>query len=211
MPSKDGSFNFSTATGLIKFSFTDLDEKASFVHLKTTGEKISGYFFLNENPYYEMTNAIPAPYASYGRDYMWHEFVRKSDGTAEVVIPIPVGTIKAGCNVMIEDENDNVLFQTTTTKDIVVERNKVVEIAPLKAKYDWQNVGTGKYIDTRVWADAGWDIATPVDVTIETTGDGVYRVANPYGAAATAFGYTIPTEATGPGDVLCPSGGLYAG
>lgn len=199
---KDGSFNFSTATGLIKFSFTDLDEKASFVHLKTTGEKISGYFFLNENPYYEMTNAIPAPYASYGRDYMWHEFVRKSDGTAEVVIPIPVGTIKAGCNVMIEDENDNVLFQTTTTKDIVVERNKVVEIAPLKAKYDWQNVGTGKYIDTRVWADAGWDIATPVDVTIETTGDGVYRVANPYGAAATAFGYKIPSEATGPGEYL---------
>jgi hypothetical protein len=199
---KDGSFKFSTATGLIKFSFTDLDEKASFVHLKTTGEKISGYFFLNENPYYEMTNAIPAPYASYGLDYMLHEFVRKPDGTAEVVIPIPVGTIKAGCNVMIEDENENVLFQTTTTKDIVVEPNKVVEIAPLKAKYDWQNVGTGKYIDTRVWADAGWDITKTVDVKIETNGEGVYRVANPYGAAAAAFDYTIPSTAYGPDDYL---------
>ena len=213
---KDGSFKFSTATGLIKFSFTDLDEKASFVHLKTTGEKISGYFFLNENPYYEMTNAIPAPYASYGRDYMWHEFVRKSDGTAEVVIPIPVGTIKAGCNVMIEDENDNVLFQTTTTKDIVVERNKVVEIAPLKAKYDWKEVGTGRFFDKKYVAASGLAEGKDVEVKImqEVSNPNKYRVVTPYAAYNEAAGYTPSGTVTEPND-LCftvhKAGDIFSG
>ena len=199
---KDGSFKFSTATGLIKFSFTDLDEKASFVHLKTTGEKISGYFFLNENPYYEMTNAIPV--ASYARDYMRHEFVRKSDGTAEVVIPIPVGTIKAGCNVMIEDENNNVLFRTTTTKDIVVERNKVVEIAPLRAKYDWKEVGTGRFFDKKYVAASGLAEGKDVEVKImqEVSNPNTYRVVTPYAAYNEAAGYTPSGTVTEPNDLI---------
>lgn len=211
---KDGSFKFSTATGLIKFSFTDLDEKASFVHLKTTGEKISGYFFLNENPYYEMTNAIPN--ASYARDFMWHEFVRKSDGTAEVVIPIPVGTIKTGCNVMIEDENNNVLFQTTTTKDIVVERNKVVEIAPLRAKYDWKEVGTGRFFDKKYVAASGLAEGKDVEVKImqEVSNPNKYRVVTPYAAYNEAAGYTPSGTVTEPNDLIFTvhkAGDIFAG
>lgn len=199
-----GSFKFQAAYGVLNIQMTDLDDAACGLKLKGLADTyMANYLMLDKT---DMCYKIGAKYTSsgttYSVTYLNYWFYPKADHTASIYLPVPVGTLPAGCSIDILDEKGTVLYTQPFAKDVEVQRGKITTLAPFKAKYDWQVVGTGKFIDTFMWSQGGWTAGQTVDVTIETNGDGGYRVVNPYGAAAKAFDYTVPSTATGPSDYL---------
>ena len=199
-----GSFKFQAAYGVLNIQMTDLDDAACGLRLVgTAGAYMGNYLMLDKT---DLCYKIGAKYVSpssgstLSTTYIQYWFYPKADHTASIYLPVPVGTLPAGCYINIMDESGKVLYTQTFAKDVEVQRGKITTLAPFKAKYDWTLVGTGKFIDAYQWANFGF--TDPVDVKIETSGNGVYRVQNPYGIAAEKYEYTIPSTAEGPDEYL---------
>ena len=197
----DGTaYAFQTAMGAIKLTFTNLSSDARFLRIYSPDEKISGYFHLDENGNLTNETAVPGYWeytddegqtqqVDYSRNNIWFHFTPASDGTATIYVPLPVGKLSAGTTFFIEDEDEEVLFRKTTTKDITVERNKVTVLTPLVATVSWKNLGTGKFYDSFTWQTSGWTTGAYVDVTIQADENDSkhFRVVNPYGTAIKKF------------------------
>lgn len=199
---EDGTtYAFKTAMGAVKVSLSNLPAEARFLRIYAP-EKISGYFHIDEN--YLLTNesAVPGTYTytntdgeevttNYSNRNLWYHFTPASDGTVTLYIPLPVGKLSAGTTFFIENEDEEVLYQRNTAKDIVIERNKITELTTLSTQSVWKSLGTGKFIDNFNWATAGFDAGTYVDVEIEVdeSNPSHYRLVRPYNAAFTQFGY----------------------
>lgn len=208
---EDGTaYAFKTAMGAIKLSFTDLPAETRFLRISAP-EKISGYFYIDENDCITNDSAVPGTYtytddegtertANYSNKNFWYHFTPASDGSATLYIALPVGKLSTGTTFYIENEDEDVLFQRSTSKDIVIERNKVTEIANLSTKVSWKSIGTGKFIDQYNWSIGGFADGTYVDVEIEAdeTNPYHYRLVNPYQAAITQFNYRVPRGTASP-------------
>ena len=124
---EDGKYKFSTAMGVVKFSFTNVPTNAYYFNINAK-EPVYGYFTADEDGTVKLANYV-------GEDaeagYSWWEIVPNEDGTLDVYVPMPVGTLTAGMEVWLEDVGVNTLFSITTTKDIEVVRNRVTELAPI--------------------------------------------------------------------------------
>lgn len=199
-----GSFKFQAAYGVLNIQMTDLDDAACGLRLVGTADAYMGNYLMLDKT--DLCYKIGAKYVSpssgstLSTTYIQYWFYPKADHTASIYLPVPVGTLPAGCYINIVDEKGTVLYTQTFAKDVEVQRGKITTLAPFKAKYDWTSVGTGKYIDAYLWESFGF--TDPVDVKIETSGNGHYRVENPYGVAAQTYKYEIPSTATGPDDYL---------
>ena len=212
----DGTaYAFQTAMGAIKLTFTDLSSDARFLRIYSPDEKISGYFHLDENGNLTNETAVPGYWeyeddegqtqqVDYSRHNIWFHFTPASDGTATIYVPLPVGKLSAGTTFFIEDEDEEVIFRKTTTKDITVERNKVTVISPLAASVNWKSLGNGRFYDDFCWNIAGWTAGTYVRVEIQADEDDPthYRLVDPYGAARTFFNYKAPRGTTAPSPYL---------
>ena len=209
---EDGTYFFRSAMGVLKFTFTDLDASAKWFELAASdGQMLQGQFAIDfENGVVSRDGAREGTYEYNGRTYrysysnLFYNFTPASDGTVSIYVPVPLGTLGAGAKVSIMDADNNVLFERTTTKDIEIARNKVTELAPVKAKYEWKSLGTGKYLDTYIWDMAGWTADEYVDVDIyqDASNPNTYRIVSPYGAAATKFHYTPAGTVTPASDAL---------
>lgn len=211
------AYAFQTAVGAIKLTLTNLPAEARMLRIYAPEEKISGYFEVDKDGLLTNESAIPGEYSytdsegterqvPYSRNVIWYHFVPSSSGEATLYIPLPVGKLSAGTVFTVEDEEEEVvLYQKTTLKDIVIERNKVTELVPLKAAHEWVSLGTGKFIDNYVWDMASFTSGQFVDVEIfQDSADPMsFRIASPYGAARDAFNYTLPKNAqvVGPDDL----------
>ena len=195
-----GSFKFQAAYGVLNIQMTDLDDAASGLRLVGTADAYMGNYLMLDKT--DLCYKIGAKYVSpssgstLSTTYIQYWFYPKADHTASIYLPVPVGTLPAGCSIDIVDEKGTVLYKQTFAKDVEVQRGKITTLAPFKAKYDWTLVGTGKFIDAFLWESFGF--TDPVDVKIETSGNGNYRLENPYGVAAQTYKYEIPATATGP-------------
>lgn len=209
---EDGSaYAFKTAMAILKVTLTDLPSTAAYFGIDAP-EKISGYFYIDENDCLTNDSAVPGTYtytdnsgnqrtANYSNNYIWYGFIPGSDGTATLYVPVPVGKLSAGTTFVIQDADETTLYQRSTVKDIVVERNKVTEIAALSCQSVWKSLGTGKFVDNFNWYSIGRsNVGTYVDVEIEAdeSNPSHYRLVNPYGAAFTAFKYSAPKGTTKP-------------
>lgn len=211
------AYAFKTAMGALKVSFTDLPAEARFLRIYDPVEKIAGYFYIDENGLLTNESAIPGTYTytddegaehtgNYSSHNLWYHFTPASDGTATLYIPLPVGKLSAGTTFYIENENEDVIFfQKATQKDIVIERNKVTELTPLKTAHEWVSLGTGRFLDNYIWNQLSFTSGQFVDVEIfrDSADPTAFRVASPYGAAASAFKYSVPRGLTpvGPEDL----------
>ena len=210
--SEDGKLHFSSMTGAIKLTLTDLDAKASMVEISNAGSRLTGYFHMGEDGTLQMKDARVGTYEttsgttmSYSYGYSVMEFTPNADHTAEIYMALPVGTLKAGTTITILDDDFNTLFERSFKKDVAIERNTVTEIASLKAAYSIQSLGTGKYYDDLIWyfLNGEEESSDYVDVEISyDAGSGKYFIANPYGAAATHFNYHPAGTVTGPDEML---------
>ena len=153
---EDGKYKFSTAMGAVKFSFTNVPANAYYFNINAK-EPIYGYFTADEDGTVKSANYV-------GEDaeagYSWWEIVPNEDGTLDVYVPMPVGTLTAGMEVWLEDIGVNTLFSITTAKDIEVVRNRVTELAPI-ALPDAEPVALddifGEYTTTSYGAIYGWE------------------------------------------------------
>lgn len=211
------AYSFKTAMGAIKLSFSNLPEGAAYLRINAP-EKISGYFYIDEDGHVTNESAIPGSYKytdsesgeertrNYSNNNIWYHFTPDAEGNATLYIPLPVGKLSAGTTFYIEDEDEDVLFQKSAVKDIVVERNKVTELVTLATEHEWVSIGKGKYLDNYLWNLMEWTEGQYVEVEIfrDAMDPTNYRIASPYGAAATAFKYKLPKGASstvGPEDM----------
>lgn len=205
------AYAFKTAVGAIKLSFSNLPAEARYLRIYDPYEKIAGYFHIDENRCLSNESAVPGTYTftdsegtehqqNYSSYNIWYHFEPDAEGNATLYIPLPVGKLSAGTTFYIENEDEEVLFEKQSRKDIVIERNKVTELATLKTAHEWVSLGTGRFIDNYVWNLHSFTSGQFVEVEIfkDSADPSVYRVASPYGAAATAFAYKKPRTAGTP-------------
>ena len=206
------AYAFKTAMGAVKLTFTDLPAGARFLRINAP-EKISGYFYIDDNDLLTNESAVPGTYTytdsegnerttNFSNNNLWYEFTPGADGSVTLYVPLPVGKLSAGTTFYIEDADEEPLYQRGTVKDIIVERNKVTEIAPLSCTSTWKSLGTGKFYDRFGWETAGFTTGTYVDVEIEMEEGNPrhYRLVNPYKTAFTKFNYTPRKGTAAPSD-----------
>lgn len=204
----DGSFAFSTGVGVLKFQFTDLPAETCSLTIKREGGCMSNYFIVDSDGYVKADKVLARGTSTYGNPSVVYYFTPAADGTATVFVATPVGTMAAGTSISIADSKGEELFSKEFASAVTVERNKIVPLAPIKAKFDWESLGTGKFIDSFLWRVASFS-GGYVDVEIEKNAEGQFRL-NPYKAAAEAFSYTPEGTVSGPVPVvLKPQEGGY--
>lgn len=189
---KDDVFYFQTAMGALKVNMTGVSAEATHVQIATAEGCLGNYLMVQDGeirmsePWYDDDGQLKA--TSFAEYY----FQPVSDGNFSFVMPLPVGSLPAGSTITLLDEDDHALYTKIVRKDITIARNKVTELVSFNAQSDWQSVGTGKYYDALLWGAAGWTADEYVDVEIfqDATNPSVFRIASPYGTAATHFDYT---------------------
>ena len=200
------AYAFKTAMGAVKITLTDLSSEARFLRIYAP-EKISGYFFIDDNDCLSNESAVPGTFTTsdgstqnYSGNNIWYHFTPAADGSVTLYIPLPVGKLSAGTKIFVEDEDENVLFEKKVKKDIVVERNKVTELVPLSTKIEWVSLGTGKFGDHYHYKPE-YD----VDVEIQQNPDEPtqFRLVDPYA------GYREITEYQPTGEEYGPDPYLY--
>ena len=210
--SDEGTLQFSSMTGALKISLTGLDAAASIVQVNNAGNRLTGYFLVNEQGTLKMEDARTGSYETasgatlpYSYGYSAMEFVQNADHSIDLYMAFPVGTLKAGTVITVYDEDFNVLYQRSFKKDVAIERNRVTELASLKASYDLKSLGTGKFTDYYTWYLMNDEEESEDYVDVEISCDeatGKYFIHNPYGAAATHFNYRPAGSVTGPDEDL---------
>lgn len=199
--SETESFAFKTAFGVLKVSMTGLPAETTSIRLYSAGGVISNYLVMDSEGELKLGAKFQD---NYSNPYLSYHFTPDSEGNATLYIPIPAGTLTAGSKIDVQDADEIVLFSKEFAKDVVVEKNKVVTLAPFKASYDWNTVGTGRYYDKRYVAAVGATEGTDVEVeiSVDATNPNRYRIVAPYAAYNTAVGYTTDASVTTPNDLV---------
>ena len=189
----EGTFQFSTATGIVKFTVSNLPASTAFAFFKMPDKadgNLNGWYFPSDDGTIEMSNALEN--LGYKDKYNWN--VPAEEGaTLDYYFFIPQGTIPAGTVFALRDEGWNNIKTYTFLKDVQVVRNEITNIAPLKYSQGvWTSLGKAKFIDTFVWAENNFTME-PVEAEVFYHPDyeGEYKMANPYAIAAAKNGVEV--------------------
>lgn len=202
---KDDVLYFQTAMGALKINLADVPAEADHVRITCGDEGALGNYLMVQEGEIRMSEPWSDEEGQrYATSFTEYYFQPVSDGKVSFVMPFPVGTLVKGSVIDVMDANNNVLFSKSFKKDVVIARNKIVELAELSTEVTWVTLGTGKFVDNYLWEDMGIAADTYVDVEIQKnpSEEGYYRIVNPYGAAAKAFGYKAPYNVKGPQDFV---------
>ena len=219
---------FYTAAGAAKFTLTGLKAGSKIFRIYSNAESLSGYFELNnETAYYTNDSALPGTYnieSTYTTDsgeerdttYTFNcsnkyvDLVVDTDnnGTLTGYFPLPVGKISAGSQIMVydldEEGNGTMEYSRVIARDIVIERNKVTEVAPLACvPSSWTAVGTASFIDNYTWTSQRFTEGQKVNVSLaqDQNNKNLFRIENPFKVAASTFSYT-PSGTVSPDEYL---------
>lgn len=205
-----GTYSFIAITGILKLTISDVPEEAQKVHLIANGQAFNGVYNLQEatNELYVDLNHFTSGYTDKqilftpttdGDDY--DDPVSTGD-TRVFYFPIPEGTIQSGMTVHLKNGSGSVLMSRVTNEPITINRNK---ITPLATFTTWKSLGTGKFIDSRTFTEAG---KTPEYVDVQIQQSRIYpnrfRLVNPYGTAWSHYSYSWPESwaPNGPSEYL---------
>ena len=124
---EDGKYKFSTAMGVVKFSFTNVPEDVAYVSL-TANEVITGTFVADENGVFSLNSTD-------GGQFLFFQVTPTEQHTLDVYFPMPVGTLTAGLKVELTGSDAVTPYLSkTTVSDIEVVRNRVTEVAALEVQ-----------------------------------------------------------------------------
>lgn len=200
----DGSYKFQSAQGIVHLTFYNVpdDAGATFMILNSN-EEVWGTFAV-EDATIKMSNYVS------GGSQMSYAVVTPANGKVDLYWPLPVGTLTSGAEFQLCDASQSVIYSVTTKKDIVIERNKITELAPVNA-LPWKTVGTARYNDSVIFGNGVY-----VDVTLEQdTESGGYRINNPYAVWIAETGYVPSVAVTAPSPYLSfgklAEGSVYGG
>ena len=125
---EDDSYKFATAMGAVKFSFKNVPDNVAYFNIQAN-EPVWGYFTADEDGTVKLANFVSGDEEP---GYTWWDVVPAEDGTLDVYVSMPVGTLTAGMTVWLEDAQVNEIYAINTVKDIEVVRNRVTELAPVE-------------------------------------------------------------------------------
>ena len=199
------AYAFKTAMGALKVTFTDLSSEARFLRISAP-EKISGYFYIDDNDCLSNESAVPGTFTtsdgatrSYSSNNIWYHFTPAADGTVTLYIPLPVGKLSAGTSFYVENEDEDVIFQKTAKKDIVIERNKITELTALSTKIEWVSLGTGLFGDHTQF-NADYDVE--VEIQRNAADPTQFRLVDPYAGYRELLEYEPTGSEYGPDPYL---------
>lgn len=193
---KDDELYFQTGMGVLNVNLTDVDPTATHIRIATAGKYLGNYLMVkdaqisNESPYVDEEEG-----QTYSTSYMEYYFEPVGDGKVSLMIPMPVGTLPAGSAIAVFDADNNILFSRTFSKDVVVERNKILTLAPLKAKDEWVSLGTGKFGD-HYYFNPNYDV--DVEIQRNAANPNEYRLVNPYAPYLELAEYEATGDEYGP-------------
>ena len=171
---------FTTATGVLKITLSNVPVNARKVVLTTTGDNLSGAFPLDAANGLQM-NECTSP----GNSITVNFPQQAAGSTISVYMPVPVGTISAGATFQVQDGSGNAIKTTAATKKAIsIVRGHLLPLPTISVE-DWVSLGTGKYMDDHgfyyLYKD-GRSADDYADVTIErhATETGRYRIYQPY-------------------------------
>ncbi len=195
---------FTTATGVLKITLSNVPVNARKVVLITSSDKLSGVFPL------DAANGLQMSECTSPGNSITVNFPQQAAGsTISVYMPVPVGTISAGATFQVQDGSGNAIKVTAATKKAIsIVKGHLLPLPTISVE-DWVSLGTGKFVDNHTFYQAaGWCGAngltanTYFDVEIQQhkTEANRYRLVNPYGPMFDTYGAT--KFGTGPNDYL---------
>ena len=199
-------YDFSTAVGVLAITLTNIPSTATGLKITSPSTALSGTFLLEAgSPDIKSDNYTGATLADADRS----RTVTFSgvSGTHTFYIPVPVGTIPVvegkGLNIQLLDGTNYPVFSRSYTKELVVERNKIIPVG--LSSPEWKKLGTGKFIDNYLWGyliknrNYDKDIFGYVDVDIYQNISDLYqyRITSPYSKAISEYSITHGTPSYG--------------
>ena len=200
-----GVYRFRTAVGVLKVTLANVPVNARVLTINSGSVALSGQFPLDEEAYndgFEIARCSKSPNTSVSI-FFWQ---KPAGSTQTIYIPVPVGTIPAGAELKVLDEQGNVLKSTEPTKKAIeVTRGHVIDItpnAPIPVE-DWVSMGTGKFMDDYIFGYLGYtgrSASAYHDVEVQKLkgSDTKFRLVNPYGSFYAKHGITTMPGANGP-------------
>ena len=200
------AYSFSTATGILKVTLSNMPVSARKVVLKTSNT-IAGLFPWDAtNGFVIGASNVDEP----GTDITINISQQVAGSTYSVFFPVPAGSIAAGATIEVQDGSGNVIKATEPTKKAIpITRNMVTSLPAISVE-DWVSLGTGKFIDNHSFYQAnGWSNSSisssqylDVEIQQHKTETNRYRLVHPYAALFDTY-HTTPGEgASGPNDYL---------
>ena len=192
---EDGTLRFQTGVSILKANLTDVDPAATHVRFTAAAGYLGNYLMVKDGEIRMEESWASDQGQLYSVSFLEYYFAPVSDGKVSFYLPIPVGTLTKGSTIEVLDANDNVLFKKAFAKDVVLPRNKVVELAALSTKVEWVSLGTGKFGD-HYHFNADYDV--DVEIQQNAADPTEFRLVDPYA------GYRELTEYEATGDEIGP-------
>lgn len=190
----EGVFSFRTAAAVLKVTVTGIPANASKLKLCTANNESSP---LDGDFLFDDTRELQkGDYYNSSHEYVYVDLSGESAiDSRDFYFNIPTGSYDANTiSLVLEDGSGNELLKKTITSAFTFNRNDLVSVSFAN---EWVTLGTGKFIDNFLWAKIvakGLDKDVPdyVNVTIQqnVSDPNTFRLVDPYGAAATQFGYS---------------------
>lgn len=122
-----GNFSFHAATGILKITVSNIDERLAKVQLYAPGQKITGTFGISTVD--EKTCYVMGESTAESENKMTLALTdRNSETELPFYFPVPVGTLNAGFKINLLDANDNILRTATCKSNISIARNCISEM-----------------------------------------------------------------------------------
>ena len=204
-----GGYTFNTAMSLFKINVSGVPASAAELRLVTsdkTNYPLDGDFTLEES-----AGVVTLDFAHYHSEWSTYDKGYQTiDISAEGAIDgrdfyfnVPIGTYPARTlSIQVLDGSGNVMGEKVITKALTTNRNELLTLPALTLDC-WETLGTGRFIDNFLWAkivakgSVDKNVPSYVNVTIQQniSDNKKFRLVDPYGAAATQFGYTSSNAA----------------
>lgn len=180
---------------------------ANQVSLTVNGKNIWGWYTIDD-PSQAGSASISAGDGTNSTIYL--KFATASDPRdITFIFPLPTVDLSGGITLKLYygDPHTELWSKTAGTKTPLpaLDRGDLLDLPDLPVA-EWKTLGTGRFIDNFLWSKitsdgynvtVGKDVPGYVNVTIQqnVSDPKTFRLVNPYGAAATQFGYTSANAA----------------
>ena len=136
------SYNFTTATGVVKFIVQNVPMETDFAYLAVPGESdanLNGWYDISETGCISMDHAVEPWQDRYNWNAPDHMY-----STMDYYFFLPVGTLPAGTTFALRDAYWNVIYSIQFQKAVQVERNQITIIKPIVFEPEpMETLGTG--------------------------------------------------------------------
>ena len=196
---KDDVLYFQSAMGVLKVNLTDVPAEATHVRIANADGCLGNYLMIKDSEVRMNEPWVDDEGQRHATSFVEYYFEPVSDGNVSFMIPIPVGTLKAGSVIYLLDENDGVLFSKKFKKDVVIPRNKITELTALSAKVEWISLGKGSFGD-HVHYNPDYD--QEVEIQQNSADPTQFRIPDPYAGYREIIEYEPTGAEYGPDEYL---------